>query len=145
MHLIVGIMPLPHAEGLGLPGYAHEGDSGFDFRAAIGEPITIPPGARAAIPTGLRFSIPDGYELQVRPRSGLARKSSVETVFGTVDSSYHGEVSITLCNNGTEPFTVNRGDRVAQGVVAPVIRARWTSFIESPSTRGANGFGSTGA
>jgi dUTP pyrophosphatase len=130
------------------PAYAHEGDSGFDFRAFIDDPIVILPGKRKLIPTGLFFEIPEGYEIQVRPRSGLANKHGVLTSFGTVDVAYRGEILINLFNFGDDPFTVNNGDRIAQGVLIPRLSTEY-GILErveqlSETKRGTDGFGSTG-
>jgi dUTP pyrophosphatase len=143
----IEVARLPHAEGLPLPTYANPGDAGMDLVAAVGEPATIDPGARALIPTGLRVAIPDGYEMQIRPRSGLALKHGivVGNSPGTIDAPFRGEVKVIVLNAGAEPFTVERGMRIAQAVVAPVMRASWREVAELPETaRGAGGFGSTG-
>ena len=122
----------------------------MDLRAAIdeGAPVTLPPGGRALIPTGLTMALPEGYEGQVRPRSGLALKFGVTCLNspGTIDSDYRGEVGVILANLGSEPFTVRRGDRIAQLVVAPFSQARLAEIDSLDDTaRGAGGFGSTGA
>jgi dUTP pyrophosphatase len=134
------------------PDYFHEGDSGFDFRANLNgeDRITINPHDRKLISTGLYFEVPRGYELQVRPRSGLALKHGITVLNtpGTVDSNYRGEVSIILVNLGNEPFTVVNGDRIAQGVVSPVLDKVWGELNKvsglSSSNRESEGFGSTG-
>lgn len=136
---------LPHGQGLDLPAYATEGAAGMDVVSA--EDVTIAPGGRHAVATGLSVAIPAGYEIQVRPRSGLALKHgiSVPNSPGTVDSDYRGEVKIILINHGAEGFDIRRGDRVAQLVVAPVTRASWVAVEELDDTaRGEGGFGSTG-
>jgi len=136
---------LPHGQGLDLPAYATEGAAGMDVVSA--EDVTIAPGGRHAVATGLSVAIPAGYEIQVRPRSGLALKHgiSVPNSPGTVDSDYRGEVKIILINHGAEGFDIRRGDRVAQLVVAPVTRASWVAVEELDATaRGEGGFGSTG-
>jgi len=141
----VRIVRLPHGQGLDLPAYATEGAAGMDVVAA--EDVTLAPGARHAVATGLSVAIPHGYEIQVRPRSGLALKHgiSVPNTPGTIDSDYRGEVKVILINHGTEPFPIQRGDRVAQLVLAPVTRAAWQEVAELDETaRGAGGFGSTG-
>jgi dUTP pyrophosphatase len=143
------ILPLPHAGGLGLPAYETSGAAGMDLRAAVGEdsPVELAPGARAAIPTGLVMEIPQGFEGQVRPRSGLALKSGITCLNtpGTIDSDYRGEVKVILANLGAEPFTVTRGMRIAQMVIAPVVQARIRlADSVSGSERGGGGFGSTG-
>jgi len=138
-------MRLPHGEGLALPAYATGGAAGMDVVSA--EDVTIAPGARHAVATGLAVAIPPGYEIQVRPRSGLALKHgiSVPNAPGTIDSDYRGELKVILVNLGNEPFVVARGDRVAQLVLAPVTRASWDEVAELEETqRGAGGFGSTG-
>jgi dUTP pyrophosphatase len=138
---------LPHAEGLPLPSYATEGAAGMDLLAAVTAPVTLLPGGRALIPTGLRIALPPGHEMQVRPRSGLALKHglTMPNTPGTVDEDYRGELQVILMNAGTEPFTIERGMRIAQAVVAPVTRATWRETDTLPdSQRGAGGFGSTG-
>lgn len=138
---------LPHGEGLPLPSYATPGAAGMDLLAAVAAPLTIPPGGRALVPTGLRIALPPGYELQVRPRSGLALRNGIvlPNSPGTVDEDYRGEMQVIVMNAGTEPFTVERGMRIAQAVVAPVIRASWREVDALPETaRGEGGFGSTG-
>ncbi len=145
----VRILRLPHGEGVELPGYATSGSAGMDVRAAVpeGEPLTLAPGARAMVPTGLSFAIPEGFEIQVRPRSGLAAKNGVTCLNtpGTIDSDYRGEVKVILINLGQEPFVIARGERIAQLVLAPVTRAAW-DVVETldDTARGAGGFGSTG-
>jgi dUTP pyrophosphatase len=138
---------LPHGADLPLPAYETEGAAGLDLRAAIGGPVTLAPGERALIPTGLAMQLPEGFEGQVRPRSGLALRHGVTVLNapGTVDSDYRGEVSVVLINHGSEPFTVARGDRIAQLVIAPVTHA-WLSEVETlgETARGAGGYGSTG-
>ena len=141
----VQVMRLPHAQDLPLPAYATHGAAGMDVVAA--EDVTLAPGARYAVATGLALAIPPGFEIQVRPRSGLALKHgiSVPNTPGTIDSDYRGELKVILINHGTEPFPIARGDRVAQLVIAPVVRAAWTEVRALDETeRGAGGFGSTG-
>lgn len=141
----VRVKRLPHGEGLDLPRYATEGAAGMDVLAA--EDVTLAPGARHAVATGLAVAIPPGYEIQVRPRSGLALKHgiSVPNTPGTIDSDYRGELKVILINHGSEPFPIHRGDRVAQLVLAPVTLAEWDEVAELDETsRGAGGFGSTG-
>lgn len=143
----VRITRLPHSEGLPLPAYATSGAAGFDFVAAIAEPIVIAPGGRALVPTGLCIALPSAYELQIRPRSGLALKHGITLPNspGTIDEDYRGEIGIIVMNAGTEPFTVERGTRIAQGVLAPVSRLMWQEVSSLDETdRGARGFGSTG-
>jgi dUTP pyrophosphatase len=141
----VRIRRLEHGEGLDLPKYATDGAAGMDVLAA--EDVTLAPGTRHAVATGLAVAIPPGYEIQVRPRSGLALKHgiSVPNAPGTIDSDYRGELKIILINHGAEPFPIRRGDRVAQLVLAPVTQARWEEVEELDATaRGEGGFGSTG-
>ncbi len=141
----VRIKRLPHGEGLALPTYATPGAAGMDILAA--EAVTLEPGARHALASGFAVAIPDGYEIQVRPRSGLALKHgiAVPNTPGTIDSDYRGELKIILINHGDEAFAIARGDRVAQLVLAPVTRAAWEEVVELDDTaRGTGGFGSTG-
>jgi dUTP pyrophosphatase len=136
---------LPHGEGLPLPSYATEHAAGMDVVAA--EELTLVPGARHAVATGFAIAIPEGYEVQVRPRSGLALKIGITCLNtpGTIDADYRGEVKVILANLGTEPFAIRRGDRIAQLVPAPVQRARFAEVEQLDDTaRGAGGFGSTG-
>lgn len=141
----VRVKRLPHFEGLELPGYATEGAAGMDVLAA--EDVMLAPGARHAVATGLAFAIPPGFEIQVRPRSGLALKHgiTVPNTPGTIDSDYRGELKVILINHGAETFAIRRGDRVAQLVLAPVTQASWLKVDELDHTeRGEGGFGSTG-
>jgi dUTP pyrophosphatase len=141
----VRIKRLPHGEGLPLPAYATDGSAGLDMVAA--EDVTIAPGERHAVATGFAVAIPPGYEIQVRPRSGLALKHGVTCLNtpGTIDSDYRGEMRAILINHGNEPFEVKRGERIAQLVPAPVLRAAFEEVDELDDTmRGAGGFGSTG-
>jgi dUTP pyrophosphatase len=141
----VRIRRLPHGEGLALPAYATSGAAGMDVLAA--EDATLAPGARHAVATGFAVAIPPGYEIQVRPRSGLALKHgiSVPNTPGTIDSDYRGELKVIVINHGAEPFAIARGDRIAQLVLAPVTQAQWEEVEELDDTaRGAGGFGSTG-
>ena len=143
--VIVQIRRLPHGEGLALPAYATAGAAGMDVLSA--EDVILAPGARHGVATGFALAIPAGYEIQVRPRSGLALKHgiSVPNTPGTVDSDYRGELKVILINHGAEPFSIQRGDRVAQLVLAPVVQARWDEVAELGDTaRGSGGFGSTG-
>jgi dUTP pyrophosphatase len=136
---------LPHGEGLPLPAYATAHAAGLDVVAA--EDLTLAPGARHAVATGFAIAIPEGYEVQVRPRSGLALKHGITCLNtpGTIDSDYRGEVRVILANLGQEPFAVRRGERIAQLVPAPVLGARFVEVAELGATgRGAGGFGSTG-
>jgi len=141
----VRIKRLPHGEGLTLPAYATPGAAGMDVLAA--EDVTLAPGARHAVATGFSVAIPAGYEIQVRPRSGLALKHgiSVPNTPGTIDSDYRGELKVIVINHGAEAFAIARGDRIAQLVLAPVTQAAWDEVAELDDTaRGAGGFGSTG-
>jgi dUTP pyrophosphatase len=141
------VQRLPHSAGVPLPELATAGAAGADVRAAVGAETELAPGERAAIPTGLVLAVPEGYEVQVRPRSGLALRHGVTVANapGTIDSDYRGELMVILVNLGHEPFTIRRGDRIAQLVVAPVRRAAFRECAELPATpRGAGGFGSTG-
>ena len=141
----VQVLRLPHGEGLELPRYATAGAAGMDVLSA--EEFVLEPGARHAVATGLALAIPPGYEIQVRPRSGLALKHgiSVPNTPGTIDSDYRGELKVILINHSGEPFPIHRGDRIAQIVLAPVTLAEWDEVAELDETaRGAGGFGSTG-
>lgn len=145
----VEIRQLPHGEGLALPSYQSALAAGLDLLAAVpdGAPVIMAPGQYALIPTGLTIALPAGYEAQVRPRSGLAAKHSVTVLNapGTVDADYRGEIGVLLINHGDAPFLVRRGERIAQMVIAAVVRAE---LIPAPSLsatdRGGGGFGSTG-
>lgn len=141
----VRVKRLPHGRGLDLPRYATDGAAGMDVLAA--EDVTLPPGGRHAVATGLALAIPDGYEIQVRPRSGLALKHgiSLPNTPGTIDSDYRGELKIIMINLGDAAFSIGRGDRIAQLVLAPVVRAAWDEVADLDDTaRGEGGFGSTG-
>jgi dUTP pyrophosphatase len=143
------VSPLPHFEGLALPAYETAFSAGMDLRAAVPEdqPVTLRPGERTLTPTGLTIALPAGYEAQVRPRSGLALKHGITCLNtpGTIDADYRGEVKVILINLGQEPFTIRRGERIAQMIIAPVTQARWEQVDTLPeSVRGAGGFGSTG-
>jgi dUTP pyrophosphatase len=141
----IGLKRLPHSEGLPLPSYASEGAAGLDVVAA--ESLTLAPGARHAVATGLAMAIPVGYEVQVRPRSGLALKHGITCLNtpGTIDSDYRGEVKVILANLSSEPFEIVRGERIAQLVPAPVLKAKFKEVdIFDDTARGAGGFGSTG-
>jgi dUTP pyrophosphatase len=145
----VPVARLPHAEGIPLPAYETADAAGMDLRAAVpeDEPLILRPGGRFAVPTGLMMAIPRGYEGQVRPRSGLAFKSGITCLNspGTVDADYRGEVKVILINHGAEDFTIRRGDRIAQLLIAPVEQAVWDEVETLDDTaRGAGGFGSTG-
>lgn len=135
------------ADPLPLPRYATAEAAGMDLLADVTEPVVIAPGGRTLVPTGLIFEIPSGFEGQVRPRSGLALRHGITlpNAPGTIDSDYRGEVQVILANLGSEPFTVQRGDRIAQLVVAPVTRAELTeAAVVSDTQRGSGGFGHTG-
>ena len=143
----IEVVRLPHAADLPLPSYATGGAAGMDLLAAVSEPLVIAPGARALVPTGLRLALPPGHELQVRPRSGLALRHGIvlPNSPGTIDEDFRGELQVIVLNAGAEPFTVERGMRIAQAVLAPVTRAAWREVDALPdSARGAGGFGSTG-
>jgi dUTP pyrophosphatase len=146
----VPITRLPHGQGIPLPAYETTQAAGMDLRAAVPEdaPLVLRPGDRHPVPTGLAFALPAGFEGQVRPRSGLAAKAGVTCLNtpGTIDADYRGEVKVILINHGPEDFTIRRGDRIAQLVIAPVVQARWIEVESLDETaRGAGGFGSTGA
>lgn len=137
----------PECADLGPPHYASDLAAGADLRAAVAGPLTLAPGARAVVPTGLTLEIPPGFEAQVRARSGLALKKGLALAngVGTIDADYRGEVGVIVVNLGAEPVTIERGERVAQLVVAPVVRAAFEPAPELNGTaRGAGGFGSTG-
>jgi len=141
----IELMRLPHGEGLPAPAYATDGAAGLDVVAA--EELTLAPGQRHAVATGFAIAIPPGYEVQVRPRSGLALKHGITCLNtpGTIDEDYRGEVKVILANLGDEPFDVRRGERIAQLVPAPVLKATFREVGElSETDRGAGGFGSTG-
>lgn len=145
----VDIQQLPHAQGLPLPAYQTPQAAGLDLLAAVPEqqPLVLAPGKHAMIPTGLMVALPAGFEAQVRPRSGLAAKHGVTVLNspGTVDADYRGEINVLLVNLGDAPFTIRRGERIAQMVVAPVTQVELVPVAALPATaRGAGGFGSTG-
>ena len=145
--LTVQIRRLPSSEGLALPVYMTPGAAGMDLHAAVADDVVIEPGAIVLVPTGLEVAIPDGFEGQVRPRSGLAVKHgiSLPNTPATIDSDYRGEIRVPLINLGRETFHVSRGMRIAQLVVAPVLRVTWDQVETLPvSGRGAQGFGHTG-
>lgn len=148
-NITVAVRPLPHFDGLDLPAYETLGAAGMDVRAAIpdGQPIMLEPGQREMVPTGLSVAIPEGYEIQMRPRSGLAAKHGLTCLNtpGTIDSDYRGELKVILINHGTEAFAIKRGERIGQMVLAPVTRIVWQEVEDlSETARGAGGFGSTG-
>ena len=145
----VDIRQLPHGEGLALPAYQSAHAAGLDLLAAVpeGTPLILSPGQRALVPTGLTIALPSGYEAQVRPRSGLASKHGVTVLNtpGTVDADYRGEIGVLLINHGDAPFSIRRGERIAQLVIAPVARVELGPATELSATdRGSGGFGSTG-
>jgi dUTP pyrophosphatase len=147
MAVQIAVTRTPEGEGLPLPCYATPDAAGMDLHAAVESDVTLQPGERALISTGLRIALPPGYEAQVRPRSGLALRHGISMVNtpGTLDSDFRGTVCALLINHGQEPFTVHRGDRIAQMVVAPVVCATWVEVTElPPSERGEGGFGHTG-
>jgi len=147
VHINVLIQQEPDAVDLPLPQYATPGSAGADLYAAVQEPVVLHPGERCRISTGIRIALPPGYEAQVRPRSGLAERYGLGMVNapGTIDSDYRGVVQVILINLGQEPITIRRGDRIAQLVIAPVVRAVWQESPSLPETeRAEGGFGSTG-
>ncbi len=145
--IVLRVEQLPEARDLPPPAYMSEQAAGMDLRAAVPESLSLDPGEFAVVPTGIRVAIPPGHEGQVRPRSGLAAQLGVTLVNapGTIDADYRGEVGVVIINHGREPFQIKRGDRVAQLVVAPVVRAKveLCASLEE-TTRGAGGFGHTG-
>ena len=146
-HLGVAVRRLANGEDLPLPAYGSEAAAGMDLLAAVETEVVLEPGARALIPTGIEIALPEGYDGQIRPRSGLALRHGVTVLNapGTIDADYRGEVGVVLVNLGQAPFTVTRGMRIAQLVVAPVARIGWREVQTLPdSARGAGGFGSTG-
>jgi len=145
----VEILQLPHGEGLALPAYQSAHAAGLDLLAAVPEdsPLTLSPGQSALVPTGLIIALPPGYEAQVRPRSGLAAKHGITVLNapGTVDADYRGEIGVLLINHGGAPFAIRRGERIAQLVIASVVRAELVPAVTLSTTeRGGGGFGSTG-
>ncbi len=145
--ITVAVQRLPHATGLPLPAYQTAGAAGLDLVAAVEEPLVIEPGKRALVPTGLIIAVPDGYEAQIRMRSGLAFRHGLllPNAPGTIDSDYRGEVKILMANLGDQAVTIERGERIAQMVVAPVVQLKWDEREQLPPTaRGDGGFGHTG-
>ena len=143
----VAISREPGCDDLPLPAYETQHAAGMDLRAAITEPLSLAPGERVLVPTGLRIALPPGTEAQIRPRSGLALRHGISMVNtpGTIDADYRGEIRVILVNMGQEPFAIQRGDRIAQMVVAPVLQVRWVEADTLNSTeRGEGGFGHTG-
>ncbi|MBX3475056.1 MAG: dUTP diphosphatase [Planctomycetes bacterium] len=147
MHVPLKLKRLPHGEGLPLPAYQTAHAAGADVQAALSAPVILQPGGRELVPTGFCYEIPPGFEMQVRPRSGLALKHGVTVLNapGTIDADYRGELKVLLVNHGPEPFEIRRGERIAQIIIAPVSSATFTEVTELGDTaRGAGGFGSTG-
>jgi dUTP pyrophosphatase len=147
--ITIDVCQLPHGKGLALPAYQTAHAAGLDLLAAVPEdaPLVLAPGTHAMVPTGLTIALPDGFEAQVRPRSGLAAKHGVTVLNapGTVDADYRGEIAVLLINHGAAPFTIRRGERIAQLVIASVTRADLVAVeVLSPTDRGGGGFGSTG-
>lgn len=144
---VVAVVRLPEGDGLPLPAYMTAGAAGADVVAAVADDLVLAPGDRAVVPTGFALEVPDGFEVQIRPRSGLAAKHGVTLLNspGTIDADYRGQVGVVLVNLGREPFTVRRGERIAQLVVAPVVQAAFREVAGlAASARGEGGFGSTG-
>lgn len=143
----ITIQRLAHGADLALPAPATDLSAGADLLAAVTEPLVLPPGGRALVPTGIAIGLPPGFEAQVRPRSGLAAKHGVTVLNapGTIDADYRGEIGVILINHGDEPFSVTRGQRIAQLIIAPVSRTQWLEVDRlDPTPRGEGGFGSTG-
>ena len=144
----VAIRKLPHGEGLALPEYQTPGSAGCDLYAAVSEDVLLAPGARALVPTGIAIALPEGYEAQIRPRSGLSIRHGITVINapGTIDADYRGEISVPMVNLSDAPYTIQRGDRIAQMVIAPYTTAIWRQAIQLDTTneRGVEGFGSTG-
>ena len=146
-HLAVQVKRLPHGADLPLPHYATPDSAGVDLVAAVEDAVVLAPGERRLIPTGIAIALPPGTEAQVRPRSGLALRHGITLLNtpGTIDADYRGEIGVILINLGQEPFAIDRGMRIAQMIVAPVVQVAWDEVAElSESQRGAGGFGSTG-
>lgn len=143
----ISIVKMPGADDLPLPRYASAHAAGMDLHAAVPGPVALKPLERAIVPTGVAVAIPEGYEGQVRPRSGLAASHGLTMLNspGTIDADYRGEIAVVVINLGAEPFTINRGDRIAQLVISPVCRIEWTPVERLDETRrGPGGFGHTG-
>lgn len=146
----IEVVQLPHGEGLSLPTYQSAHAAGLDLLAAVPDatPLVLQPGQYTRVPTGLSIALPEGFEAQVRPRSGLAARHGITVLNapGTVDADYRGEISVLLINHGGAPFTIRRGERIAQMVIASVTRAEFVPVTSlSPTARGSGGFGSTGS
>ncbi|MGE4043632.1 MAG: dUTP diphosphatase [Acetobacteraceae bacterium] len=147
MPVTIKVRRLPHGEELPLPAYATAGAAGMDLLAAVRDPVVVAPGQRTLIPTGLVIALPPDHELQIRPRSGLALRNGIvlPNSPGTIDEDYRGEVQVIVLNTGDQPFVIERGTRIAQAVIAPVVRAIWEESDELDETaRNQGGFGSTG-
>jgi dUTP pyrophosphatase len=144
----VAIRKLPHSEGLDLPEYQTSGSAGCDLCAAVNDDVLLAPGARALVPTGIAIALPEGYEAQIRPRSGLSIRHGITVINapGTIDADYRGEISVPMVNLSNAPYTIKRGDRIAQMVIAPYTIAVWrqTTELDTTNERGVEGFGSTG-
>ena len=143
----VRLMRLEHSIGLPLPEYQTSGAAGMDIRAAVRSPLSIAPGATVAVPTGLAFALPPGFEIQIRPRSGIAKQGSliIPNAPGTIDEDYRGEAMVLMRNIGTTDVVIERGMRIAQAVLSPVVRAAWTEVDGLDETPRSGGFGSTGS
>ena len=144
----VAIRKLPHGEGLDLPEYQTSGSAGCDLCAAVNDDVLLAPGARALVPTGIAIALPEGYEAQIRPRSGLSIRHGITVINapGTIDADYRGEISVPMVNLSDSSYTIKRGDRIAQMVIAPYTIAVWrqTTQLDTTNERGVEGFGSTG-
>ena len=144
----VAIRKLPHGEGLDLPEYQTSGSAGCDLCAAVSDAVLLEPGARALVPTGIAIALPEGYEAQIRPRSGLSIRHGITVINapGTIDADYRGEISVPMVNLSNTRYTIKRGDRIAQMVIAPYTIAVWrqTTELDTTNERGVEGFGSTG-
>ncbi len=148
----IHVRRLPHAEGLPLPSYATAGAAGMDLLAAVAETVMLAPGERVLVPTGLAMALPPGHELQIRPRSGLALRHGIvlPNAPGTIDEDYRGELQVIVMNAGNAPFAIERGMRIAQAVLSPVLRAEWQEVealdgtVRAEAGFGSTGFGSTG-
>ncbi len=147
MGIYVKVTVLPHGVGLPLPAYATAQSAGMDLYAAVENEIILKPGKRILVPTGIAIALPENYEAQIRPRSGLALKSgiTIPNAPGTIDADYRGEIQAIIMNSGDEDFTITRGMRIAQMIVAPVVQIKWNQVENlDQSARGSGGFGSTG-
>jgi dUTP pyrophosphatase len=144
----VAIRKLPHGEGLDLPEYQTSGSAGCDLCAAVSDAVLLEPGARALVPTGIAIALPEGYEAQIRPRSGLSIRHGITVINapGTIDADYRGEISVPMVNLSNTRYSIKRGDRIAQMVIAPYTIAVWrqTTELDTTNERGVEGFGSTG-